>query len=119
MNFTTDLPKGAPVVSYIVASAIKCLKFFPDSENEGPAFRMHAVILKQPQKRAQNSLFDMQHAFSNLEGGALREQESYVLCHIRKTTLGIDSPERALQPEWADDEKGVSDELKSAKSFVQ
>jgi hypothetical protein len=46
MNFTTELPKGAPLVSYIVASAIKCQKFFPDSENEGPAYRMHAVILK-------------------------------------------------------------------------
>lgn len=50
MNFTTDLPKAAPVVSYIVASAIKCLKFFPGSEDEGPAFRMHAVILKEPAK---------------------------------------------------------------------
>ena len=46
MNFTTDLPKKNPVVSYIVASAIKCTKQFPESEKEGPVFRMHAVILK-------------------------------------------------------------------------
>ena len=29
MNFTTDLPKKNPIVSYIVASAVKCEKFFP------------------------------------------------------------------------------------------
>ena len=31
MNFTTDLPKRDPLVSYIVASAVKCEKFFPGS----------------------------------------------------------------------------------------
>lgn len=46
MNFTTDLPKANPLVSYIVASAIKCTKFFPQAINEGPCFRMHAVVLK-------------------------------------------------------------------------
>lgn len=45
MNFTTDLPKKDPIVSYIVASAIKCEKFFPGSSKEGPVYRMHAVIL--------------------------------------------------------------------------
>ena len=51
MNFTTDLPKKDPIVSYIVASAIKCEKFFPGSSKEGPAYRMHAVILiKKPNK---------------------------------------------------------------------
>ena len=29
MNFTTDLPKRNPLVSYIVASAVRCEKFFP------------------------------------------------------------------------------------------
>ena len=49
MNFTTDLPKKDPIVSYIVASAVKCEKFFPGSAKEGPVFRMHAVILtKKP-----------------------------------------------------------------------
>lgn len=45
MNFTTDLPKKDPIVSYIVASAVKCEKFFPESAKEGPVYRMHAVIL--------------------------------------------------------------------------
>jgi len=53
MNFTTDLPKKDPVVSYIVASAIKCEKFFPESAKQGPVFRMHAVILTgSPTKRS-------------------------------------------------------------------
>jgi hypothetical protein len=30
MNFTTDLPKKNPVVSYIVASAIRCERYFPN-----------------------------------------------------------------------------------------
>jgi hypothetical protein len=47
MNFTTDLPKKDPIVSYIVASAVKCEKFFPGSQKEGPVFRMHAVILSK------------------------------------------------------------------------
>ena len=47
MNFTTDLPKKDPLVSYIVASAVKCEKFFPGSNNDGPVYRMHAVILKK------------------------------------------------------------------------
>ena len=45
MNFTTDLPKRDPLVSYIVASAVKCEKFFPGSNDDGPVYRMHAVIL--------------------------------------------------------------------------
>ena len=47
MNFTTDLPKKRPCVTYIVASAVKCGKFFPNSKEEGPSFRMHAVILNK------------------------------------------------------------------------
>lgn len=46
MNFTTDLPKRNPLVSYIVASAVRCEKFFPTGSKQGPIFRMHAVILK-------------------------------------------------------------------------
>jgi hypothetical protein len=46
MNFTTDLPKRNPLVSYIVASAVRCEKFFPGQTKEGPVYRMHAVILK-------------------------------------------------------------------------
>ena len=47
MNFTTDLPKKNPLVTYIVASAVKCQKFFPNCKDTGPAFRMHAVILSK------------------------------------------------------------------------
>ena len=49
MNFSTDLPKGHPLVSYIVASAMKCTKYFPGSPTDIQQqidFRMHAVILK-------------------------------------------------------------------------
>lgn len=55
MNFTTDLPKKNPIVSYIVASAVKCEKFFPESAKEGPVFRMHAVILTSPLNPAVSS----------------------------------------------------------------
>jgi len=47
MNFTTDLPKKRPYVTYIVASAVKCERFFPKSKDEGPLYRMHAVILNK------------------------------------------------------------------------
>ena len=40
MNFTTDLPKKNPLVTYIVASATKS-----NTENSNEAYRMHAVIL--------------------------------------------------------------------------
>lgn len=55
MNFTTDLPKKDPIVSYIVASAVKCEKFFPGSAKEGPVYRMHAVILTKKSILDQNS----------------------------------------------------------------
>ena len=53
MNFTTDLPKKDPLVSYIVASAVKCEKYFPGSVDDGPVYRMHAVILKKSDPRIQ------------------------------------------------------------------
>jgi hypothetical protein len=56
MNFTTDLPKKDPIVSYIVASAVKCEKFFPGSAKEGPVYRMHAVILTRRPETAPNHL---------------------------------------------------------------
>ena len=46
MNFTTDLPKSNPMVSYIVASAMKCSRPSPGKTKESPCFRMHAVVLK-------------------------------------------------------------------------
>ena len=57
MNFTTDLPKKNPLVSYIVASAMRCEKFFPAKKQQGggmPVYRMHAVILITPGKNARN-----------------------------------------------------------------
>jgi len=53
MNFTTDLPKKDPLVSYIVASAVKCEKFFPGCNTDGPVYRMHAVILKKKSSKLQ------------------------------------------------------------------
>jgi len=71
MNFTTDLPKRQPIVTYIVASALKCEKFFP-AQLEGPIYRMHAVVLIKPQS------------------------ESFVLCHVRR--LSDEEPLSPLQP---------------------
>lgn len=56
MNFTTDLPKRNPLVSYIVASAVRCEKFFPGQTKEGPVFRMHAVILKSKPHWVKNAV---------------------------------------------------------------
>lgn len=71
MNFTTELPKRDPLVSYIVASAVKCEKFFPGCNTDGPAFRMHAVILTQGT-----------HKFGQFETPA--DSYNFVLCHVRK-----------------------------------
>lgn len=71
MNFTTDLPKRQPVVRYIVASALRCEKFFP-TQTDGPIYRMHAVVLINPL------------------------EESYVLCHVRRLT--DEEPLSPLQP---------------------
>lgn len=42
MNFTTDLPKQKPLVTYVVASAMKSQQI--EENEEIPNFRMHAVI---------------------------------------------------------------------------
>ena len=73
MNFTTDLPKRDPLVSYIVASAVKCEKFFPGCGNEGPAYRMHAVVLATDSPSVGRL---------NLSG----DSETHILCHVRKVT---------------------------------
>jgi hypothetical protein len=41
MNFTTDLPKRKPFVTYVVASAMRANMI---EESENAEFRMHAVI---------------------------------------------------------------------------
>lgn len=74
MNFTTELPKRKPLVSYIVASAVKCERFFPNAHKEGPAFRMHAVILVKPPTK------------------------SYVLCHVRKLASCEEAPAVPMTP---------------------
>lgn len=71
MNFTTELPKRQPLVSYIVASALKCEKFFPNTQSEGPSFRMHAVILVR--------------------------DSTYVLCHVRRLSDTEISPTLSLR----------------------
>ena len=44
MNFTTDLPKKKPYVTYVVASAMKSSILESDEEIDLPDYRMHAVI---------------------------------------------------------------------------
>lgn len=77
MNFSTDLPKSCPMVSYIVASAMKCTKYFPGSSKEGPCFRMHAVILKSP-STLPLILVTVE------EQGQLNGGKGFILCHIRQ-----------------------------------
>jgi hypothetical protein len=73
MNFTTDLPKKDPIVSYIVASAIKCEKFFPECAKQGPVFRMHAVILTgSPTKRTIEKSDDQQISHFKKAGGIFK-----------------------------------------------
>ena len=74
MNFTTELPKRNPLVSYIVASAIQAEKFFPGGSKLGPVFRMHAVILKDPLMAL------------GIEQGKQTTTlpKSYICCHIRQ-----------------------------------
>lgn len=73
MNFTTDLPKRDPLVSYIVASAVKCEKFFPPSLCDSPAFRMHAVILVDNAR--------------NVAGfQASSDAFNFILCHVRRVS---------------------------------
>lgn len=81
MNFTTDLPKRNPLVSYIVASAVRCEKFFPDSSKPGPVYRMHAVILKENGiKMNTNPQDDVDPRRTPLE--------LYICCHLRRVEAG-------------------------------
>ena len=61
MNFTTDLPKKHPYVTYVVASAMRAHLI---EEGEHAEFRMHAVI---PYCDGHNS----------------SEYNEYILCHVR------------------------------------
>ena len=79
MNFTTDLPKRKPKVSYIVASANRCEKFFPGKSKEGPMFRMHAVILQC--RHANGKALDMKKSVND-------GKKLYICCHLRRVELG-------------------------------
>lgn len=79
MNFTTDLPKRNPLVSYIVASAVRCEKFFPESSRPGPVFRMHAVILKL--KPGQQPGMVPNNPFN---GEVNNRKPLFVCCHVRR-----------------------------------
>lgn len=113
MNFTTDLPKKRPYVTYIVASAVKCERFFPNSKDEGPSYRMHAVILNKERVHTQKYKSKNQSHHANLDTEDSTHslsstcsstesvdaekhdgtdelmdlkhiQKNYILCHIRK-----------------------------------
>lgn len=103
MNFTTDLPKRNPLVSYIVASAVRCEKFFPgQNKNGGPVYRMHAVILKTAGKNARTNAIQEPVPPANQKAGAPRQwnpqddlilpkpKELYICCHVRRVELGLD-----------------------------
>ena len=69
MNFKTNLPKGDPIVTYIVSSAMTTNKN-DYKQNEQYLYRMHAVILSEKFRR--ESAMDSE----------------YILCHIRKIDSG-------------------------------
>lgn len=79
MNFTTDLPKRNPLVSYIVASAVRCEKFFPGGSKNGPVFRMHAVILKLKPGQTQGVV-----PANPFNGEKSERRPLYICCHVRK-----------------------------------
>lgn len=112
MNFTTDLPKKRPYVTYIVASAVKCERFFPNSKDEGPSYRMHAVILNKERVHSQKyksktqshsahmdtedsnqslsstcssaESVDAEKSDELLDAKHIQKSKNYILCHIRK-----------------------------------
>lgn len=125
MNFTTDLPKKDPIVSYIVASAVKCEKFFPGCSKEGPIYRMHAVIMTKKNIPSQTPESISHKANTNERKGSLgvssysgrggngrkwipaQNATSYILCHIRKVAFSKNSSEEE------EEKLGVLEELDS------
>ena len=94
MNFTTDLPKKNPLVTYIVASAVKCEKFFPNSKNEGPSFRMHAVILSKNGAQSKR----------NNQKISLLKLEKDIKLHSKESAISIPS-HRSLSLKSEDSER--------------
>jgi hypothetical protein len=110
MNFTTDLPKRNPLVSYIVASAVRCEKFFPPGSKGSPVYRMHAVILKL--KPGQ------QTGMTPLNPFTLQKNEKncplYICCHVRRVEASEgDSSENASETPKQLAQKGASRQLAS------
>ena len=103
MNFTTDLPKRNPLVSYIVASAVRCEKFFPGGSKNGPVFRMHAVILKLKPGQAQGLV-----PANPFNGEKSERRPLYICCHVRK-----------VEPndEEKDDDQGDQEFVETSKIF--
>lgn len=75
-------------MTYIVASAVKCEKFFPNSKNEGPSFRMHAVILNKNGMNSYREKILNRNNISNSNSKEINKDGNngieYILCHIRK-----------------------------------
>ena len=110
MNFTTDLPKRNPLVSYIVASAVRCEKFFPGQTKNGPVYRMHAVILKVDPKANMQKLQSIQNSLDK-KGGAEGQhnpqddisqslttasgKQLYICCHVRRVEIGNEDNENS------------------------
>ena len=63
MNFTTDLPKKKPFVTYVVASAMKANMM--ENESDLPDYRMHAVI---------------PYPSTDIKD---KDATEYILCHVR------------------------------------
>ena len=78
MNFTPDLPKTDPCVSYIVATALSHT-FYND------LFRMHAVILRDKIKEGESKEDSYFASKNNISPNGL------ILCHIRKILKGNNS----------------------------
>lgn len=93
MNFSTDLPKSKPLVTYIVASTMKPTN--PASaHSEGPlCFRMHAVVLKDKSTFSMHRI-EIQAKLNNGKG--------FILCHIRQIepekVIGMESNEELKSP---------------------
>ncbi|KAL4473974.1 hypothetical protein ABPG72_000336 [Tetrahymena utriculariae] len=95
MNFTTDLPKKRPQVTYIVASSVKCQKSQgndkskqDNNKKEQDVYRMHAVILyKNSQTKQQQQQTDDVDNNNNCAQANNSESKQYILCHIRKMDI--------------------------------
>lgn len=74
MNFSTDLPKSKPLVTYIVASTMKPSDPVLSRSKESQCFRMHAVVLKN--KRTSQATVERQADLNNGKG--------LILCHVRQ-----------------------------------